>query len=237
MEAAKTSDKDEAREGSGVVRMKASETGSGSNRQVRDRTSEGMSVSGDGPEAESKHKRPRREKAAIRAQKRKTLYARMVRWLLEHQGTPHSVALGFAVGMFVALTPTVGVQMILGAAIAQLLRANRLLPVALAWITNPFTIVPIYYFNYRVGQIFMGGDSEKGRQFIESLSKVSLLDFDHFISTMGSMLSKFGGIALVLWVGSLIVASVAAAISYPVVRRIVEVERKKLAKLSNRPLS
>lgn len=237
MEAAKTSDKDESRKGSGVARMKAPETGSGSKRPVRDGASRETPASGTGSGFEPTPHHPRSEKAAIRAQKRKTLYARMVRWLLEHQGTPHSVALGFAVGMFVALTPTVGVQMILGAAIAQLLRANRLLPVALAWITNPFTIVPIYYFNYRVGQVFMGGDSEKGRQFIESLSKVSLLDFDHFISTMGAMLSKFGGIALVLWVGSLIVASVAAAISYPVVRRIVEVERKKLAKLSNRPLS
>ncbi len=195
------------------------------------------SVVADHCEIDEDRKHDRHGGAAQRNARRRTLYARMVRWLLEHQGSPHSVALGFAIGMFVALTPTVGVQMILGAAIAQVLRANRLIPVALAWITNPFTIVPIYYFNYRVGQVFMGGDSEKGRQFIESLSKVSLLDFDHFIATMGAMLSKFGGIALVLWVGSLIVASVAAAISYPLVRRIVEVERRKLANLGKRPLS
>ncbi len=167
----------------------------------------------------------------------KTFYSKMVRWLLEHQGTPHAVALGFAVGLFVALTPTVGFQMVLGAAIAHLLRANRLLPVALAWITNPFTIVPIYYFNYRVGLLFMSGSAEQGRELIEALSRVSLLDFHEFYVTMSAMLSKFGGIALVLWVGSLIVATLAAAISYPLVRRIVEVERRKLAKVTGSSVS
>ncbi len=144
------------------------------------------------------------------------------------------MALGFALGVFVALTPTVGFQMILGATIAHFFRANRVIAAAMAWITNPATIVPIYYFNYRVGLMLVGGDPDKGRHFIESLRNVSLLNLGRFLDTMGAMLHDFADIAGVLWLGSIIVGVVCAAISYPIVRRIVEVERCKLAALQEK---
>ncbi|MCD6499556.1 MAG: DUF2062 domain-containing protein [Deltaproteobacteria bacterium] len=165
---------------------------------------------------------------------RKTLYTKSVGWLLEHQGSPHAVALGFAIGVFVAFTPTVGFQMVIGATIAHFLKANRVIAAALAWITNPITVAPIYYFNYRVGLFFVGGDVGQGKEFIDSITHISIWRFDSFMSTMSDMLHHFAGIAGVLWLGSMIVGAIGAAISYPLVRRIVSIERAKLEALKEK---
>lgn len=138
-------------------------------------------------------------------------------------------------GMFVALTPTVGVQMILGGVIAHFLKGNRAIAAALAWITNPLTMGPIFYFNYRVGALFLPGDEEAGKRFIEAISPASLSDPSGWWEAILLMLRELWGVAGVLWVGSVIVGGVAAAISYPVVLRIVVAERKKLERVRTLP--
>lgn len=173
--------------------------------------------------------------APHRRRKRRRIYRRAADWLLRYRGTPHQVALGFAVGIFVALTPTVGIQMALGAFIAHLLRANRALPVALAWISNPLTMGPLYYFNYRVGLILLPGDESAGRVFIDSISGASLADPATWWEAIQLMASELWGVAGVLWLGSLIVATIGAVIAYPIVLRIVVAGRAKLVKVSAMP--
>ena len=156
------------------------------------------------------------------------LYRRVADWLLRHQGTPHNLALGFAIGMFVALTPTVGLQMLLGGLIAHFLGGNRTIAAGLAWITNPLTMGPIFYFNYRVGLLFMPGDEQAGRAFIDTISSAHLTDPSSIWHAMLLTGQQMWGVAGVLWAGSLVVSTVAAAVSYPVVKRIVTAERAKL---------
>jgi uncharacterized protein (DUF2062 family) len=163
------------------------------------------------------------------------MYRRAADWLLRYRGTPHQVALGFAVGLFVALTPTVGIQMALGAFIAHLLKANRALPVALAWISNPLTMGPLYYFNYRIGLLFLPGDEGAGRVFIDSISGASLTDPESWWAAIKLMGAELWGVAGVLWLGSLIIATLAAVIAYPIVRRIVVAGRAKLADIKGMP--
>ena len=61
-----------------------------------------------------------------------------------------SVALAFAIGLFVAWIPTPG-QMAIAAVAAFYFRGNLPLSVGLVWITNPLTMPPMFYFAYRVG--------------------------------------------------------------------------------------
>jgi len=61
-----------------------------------------------------------------------------------------SVSGAFAAGLFWSMVP-MPFQMIPAAASAILFRVNMPISVALVWITNPFTMTPIYYFTYLVG--------------------------------------------------------------------------------------
>ena len=78
--------------------------------------------------------------------------------VLHVDDTPHRIALGVAIGVFVAWTPTIGFQMPLTVALAWLLGANKLFSVPFVWISNPLTFVPIYMPNYLVGRWILGSD-------------------------------------------------------------------------------
>lgn len=79
-----------------------------------------------------------------------------VRKVLHADDPPHRLALGIAVGMFVTLTPLIGFQMMLSVFLAWLLKANKLVGIPLVWISNPFTIIPIYYPCYLLGCTLLG---------------------------------------------------------------------------------
>ncbi|MCA9132496.1 MAG: DUF2062 domain-containing protein [Planctomycetales bacterium] len=76
--------------------------------------------------------------------------------VLHADDPPHRLALGIAVGMFVTFTPLIGFQMMLSFFLAWLLGANKLVGVPLVWISNPFTIIPIYYPCYQLGCQLLG---------------------------------------------------------------------------------
>lgn len=66
-----------------------------------------------------------------------------------------SVSGAFAVGLFWAMIP-IPLQMIAAAGFAIVFRVNLPLSVALVWLTNPFTMPPIFYANYVVGTWILG---------------------------------------------------------------------------------
>ncbi|MCK9229822.1 MAG: DUF2062 domain-containing protein [Syntrophales bacterium] len=67
-----------------------------------------------------------------------------------------SLAGGLPLGLFIAFTPTISVQMLLSAILAIWLRVN--LPIALAacWVTNPLTAVPVYGLAFKLGRWLVG---------------------------------------------------------------------------------
>jgi len=78
--------------------------------------------------------------------------------VLRLQGDPHSLALGVAIGLFVGITPTLPLHTILIVSLAGLLRGNILagLLASLA-ISNPLTLLPQYYFAWRIGDLLLPG--------------------------------------------------------------------------------
>jgi len=63
------------------------------------------------------------------------------------------MARGVAIGLFIALTPTVGLQTALMLAFCLLLRGNFPVAFAVSWISNPITLGPLYLGYYLVGEL------------------------------------------------------------------------------------
>ena len=61
-----------------------------------------------------------------------------------------NVAKGCAIGLFCCMIP-IPLQMLLAASIALVWKANIPLSVALVWVSNPLTMAPILYANYKFG--------------------------------------------------------------------------------------
>ncbi|WP_100657139.1 DUF2062 domain-containing protein [Alteromonas flava] len=70
-----------------------------------------------------------------------------------------SAAGAFAIGLFFAFWP-VPFQMWLAAAAAIPFRVNLPLSIATVWITNPFTMPPIFYGAYKLGSTVLGTEMD-----------------------------------------------------------------------------
>jgi uncharacterized protein (DUF2062 family) len=67
----------------------------------------------------------------------------------------HSVARAMAAGLFAAFIPAPA-QMLIAAFLAIPIRANLPISVGLVWLTNPFTMPPIFYCTYKMGSWLLG---------------------------------------------------------------------------------
>ena len=113
-------------------------------------------------------------------------------------------------GLIVAFMPLVGIQMLIVFFLALWFRANLPVIVALQWVSNPFTMGPIYFADYQIGLAMM-------ELFSIAPEPNPLLqpdyDWAHFeLRDLGALLDTFppmmlGGLALGSFIG--LVVSVA----------------------------
>ena len=143
----------------------------------------------------------------------------LLRRIVGLDDTPHNIALGTAIGMFIGLTPTVGVQMLTVIAFAWLVRRmltfNRMAAILTVYVTNPVTTVPIYWFNYKVGTYFVEGH-------ITREAFVAIFEYQNFAGWWDSVSTLFLTIGAPLIVGSLIVATIASIPTYPFIYWLVQ---------------
>lgn len=135
---------------------------------------------------------------------------RVLRRIARGHGTTHEIALGAAIGIFVGMTPTIGLQMIIAAAVATLVGANRLSAVLPVWISNPATMFWIYGTNYAIGRLLVGGPELS--RFLEEFNQVN--EADGLFTAMGYVLDLGLSIQLPLWLGSLVLGTVFAVPTY-----------------------
>ncbi len=70
---------------------------------------------------------------------------------LKLRGDPREIALGFALGLFIGMSPSMGFQMVIAAAVAAFLKWDIISAAMGVWITNPLTAPFIYSLTYFVG--------------------------------------------------------------------------------------
>lgn len=113
----------------------------------------------------------------------------------------HSVARAFLIGVWFCFIP-MPFQMLASALFAIWFNANLPLAVALVWISNPVTMPPIFYFNYKLGAWMLSRP---------------LLDFE-FSPSVAWVSGRLLDIGIPLYLGSLIVATVSACSAYLVIQ-------------------
>ena len=153
-----------------------------------------------------------------------------------HSRAPVSeVSLGVAVGIFMGLTPTVGVQMYLVAIVWTIWRYvfgrhfNLPVGVAMVWISNPLTMVPMYYLFLVTGYLVF--DIQHGlsyQHFAESLSRISQTGdvMDQIAEGTRFLLVKLGWPMVV---GGFVYAVPFSIISFYITKYLVTTHRKNNA--------
>jgi hypothetical protein len=151
----------------------------------------------------------RRVSIALRKAWRRVVYSR---------SSTHSIAAGVALGVLVAFTPTMGFQMIIAAALATVFGFSRLAAILPVWITNPFTMVPIYCSCYLTGSRILPGAEGSAAgvrgemaEFAAKASAVSLTNLWTSTAEAASALARLG--ADILW--PFLLGAAGAAASYP----------------------
>ena len=100
---------------------------------------------------------------------RRSLRYQSLRLIRLHRN-PHTVALGLAVGAFVAVLPVIGIQMLMAVAIAWLLRGSAAAALAGTFVANPLTYPGLWFASYEMGCMILGAGSMFGGGF-EALSQ------------------------------------------------------------------
>ncbi|HMJ06855.1 MAG TPA: DUF2062 domain-containing protein [Chthoniobacterales bacterium] len=131
--------------------------------------------------------------------------------LIKIKDTPHSVALGAAIGMFFGFTPLFGLKTLLSIGVAWLCRSNKLasaVTVTLHDVMLPFAPV-IYYWEYQFGMWILHGHFSRRPRF----SHMVLRDYMEW--------TMFFTLGRPMLVGSLFLALPSAAIVYFFLRTLL----------------
>ncbi len=128
------------------------------------------------------------------------------------RGSTEAIARGLASGVFAGWFPLFGLQTIIGVALAAILRGNKIMAAAGTWVSNPFTYVPIYYFNFQVGEWLLKGLGI-------SVSMPKLQEFQTVVEASGwgafqDFLALGAGVAGTLFLGCFVVGLVSAVCAY-----------------------
>ena len=134
--------------------------------------------------------------------------------MLHTDDTAHSIALGTGIAMFVTFLPLVGFQTVIAVGVAALFRANKVVCLPIVWITNVFTMVPIYGACLGLGRFVLSksGPSDELAMLaaLESQPIAGIFELAYW----QIVLHRVFEVGIELWVGCFIVATVTSVASY-----------------------
>ncbi len=135
-------------------------------------------------------------------------YLRLVRI----QASPHNIAMGLAVGVFVGLLPLLPFQTVIAVAVAFVLRSSKIAAALGTWVSNPLNWVPLYMMFYYVGKALVPFD-------VPAFHPAQL--------EMPQMIEMGWKFFSVMMLGGLVVATPSAIVSYFVVFKGVTAYRAR----------
>jgi len=154
---------------------------------------------------------------------RRLLRLRLVIPVLRAKHPPHYTARGVAVGLVIAMTPTVGIQMAIVFALWLLVRwlrpawdFNVVVAMAWTWVTNVFTVAPFYYLFLVTGKLMLGqvGETKSYADFAARLNELLATEVSWLDSLWVYAAEIFTLWGLPMFIGSIPWAIVAGWLGY-----------------------
>ncbi|MBZ0156462.1 MAG: DUF2062 domain-containing protein [Alphaproteobacteria bacterium] len=137
-----------------------------------------------------------------------------LREVVSIQDSPRKVALSFAVGVFLGMSPLLGLHTVLGIAAALIFRLNKFVTILGVYITNPWTIVPLYTFSTWLGAKMLGVE-----EIIPAIDWDGIT-FSYFLKEMKHLLWPF-------LFGTTFVGILSAALGYVVIHHAIMKSRSR----------
>lgn len=150
-----------------------------------------------------------------------TYFRDKFRAIFKIKDTPHRIALAFALGVFMGISPLLGLHYIGGIALAWLFRLSRLVAIVGVSVNNPWTIVPISTFCVWIGAKLIGIKQVLPEVDWGNITLTSVLaqmsDFDGFIYLIKKMMPLISA----FFAGSFIVCTISAVAGYFIILGLV----------------
>ena len=135
--------------------------------------------------------------------------------LIKISDTPHSISLGFAIGVFSAFTPLIGLHIVIAIFFSWLVNANYLSSVVGTFVGTPITYPFMWISSILIGNMFISVD-EFNKGLFENISFYS---WDFFL-----LIKPF------IWsfiIGSTVLGLISSFSSYFLLKKLVILYRKK----------
>jgi len=133
-----------------------------------------------------------------------------IRKVLQVKTSDHAIALGFAVGIYVSIIPTPGLNVLLGLLIVMVCKSISKISMLFALaIFNSFTLIPVYYLAYHLGDAL--------------LAPLPVVEFELEVYNIVYLFSRR------FLLGNLLIASVIAPLAYYMVRVVLKRYRSLLS--------
>ncbi len=146
------------------------------------------------------------------------------RRLLTLDDPPERTALAFAIGVFIAFSPFLGLHTIMATLVAVLFRFNKVAVFAGTFINNPFlTLVPIIIASYAIGAFLLGQPLRISPEGIDLLKEPHLLTADYY----RQVFREGWQIVWPFTVGAMVLSVVCSVVAYPVTSWLLRTRRSR----------
>ena len=147
--------------------------------------------------------------------------------ILKVKESPHRIALAFALGVFVGISPFLGIHYIAALLLAWLFRLNKLVAVVGVSVNNPWTIVPISTFCVWVGAKMMGIKEVLPEVDWAGLSLSKIISKFTDMESLKIITKQLWPVLSSFFVGSMVICTISAIASYFIIQIVLERYRKE----------
>ena len=154
--------------------------------------------------------------------------------VLHIDDSPERIAGGVFAGVLIAYTPLIGLHLLIGLFVAMIFRVNKFATLSFVWISNVFTLIPIYYPSYLLGRKILNIFGKEPEMSLNEILRVFRgvlreLDVSSIIDPAfwDSLRHLFTRVGAELFIGGILIGTVVATLAYQITVKSIKRHRQR----------